>query len=114
MTALSIADGGVGGVLSRWSIIHTPPQEIPVVLTEFNRVLAPSGHLLIGFSASEDPSHPTQVYDHKVAPAYRWWPDHLAALLRESGLIEVARLVCEPEPTDPRQFKGVHLLARKA
>ncbi|MEU0522367.1 class I SAM-dependent methyltransferase [Streptomyces niveus] len=114
MTGLDIADGALGGVLSRWSVIHTPPGELPVILAEFHRVLAPGGHLLIGFSASEDPSHPTQVFDHAVAPAYRWWPDHLAALLRESGLAEVARLIREPQPTDRRQFRGVQLLARKA
>ncbi|GIE90619.1 class I SAM-dependent methyltransferase [Actinoplanes regularis] len=114
MTALNIADGVLGGVLSRWSIIHTPPREVAAILAEFHRVLAPGGHLLIGFSASEGPSHPTQVYDHTVAPAYRWWPDHLAAMLRGSGLAEVARMVREPEPTDRRQFQEVHLLARKA
>jgi SAM-dependent methyltransferase len=29
MAALNIADGVLGGALSRWSIIHTPPQELP-------------------------------------------------------------------------------------
>ncbi|WP_432094110.1 class I SAM-dependent methyltransferase [Streptomyces sp. bgisy100] len=113
MAALTIADGALGGVLSRWSIIHTPPPELPVILAEFHRVLAPGGHLLVGFWASDDPSHPTPVFDHAVAPAYRWPPDHLAAMLRESGLAEVARMVREPQPTDRRQFQEVHLLARK-
>ncbi|MDT0542476.1 MULTISPECIES: methyltransferase domain-containing protein [Streptomyces] len=114
MAEVNIADGVLGGVLSRWSIIHTPPQEIPAILAEFHRVLASGGHLLIGFSATDDPSHPTQVFDHAVVPAYRWWPDHLAALLRESGLAEVARMVRQPQPTDRRQFEEVYLLARKA
>lgn len=114
MAALDIADGLLGGILARWSVIHTPPQDLPAILAEFHRVLAPGGHLLIGFSASEEASHPTQVFDHTVAPAYRWWPDHLAATLRGSGLTEVARMVCEPRPTDRRQFKAVQLLARKA
>ncbi|MGW3660918.1 class I SAM-dependent methyltransferase [Streptomyces sp. NPDC005151] len=114
MAALNIADGVLGGVLSRWSIIHTPPQELPVILAEFHRVLAPGGHLLVGFWASDDPSHPTQVFDHTVAPAYRWSPDHLAAMLRKSGLTEVARMVREPQPTDRRQFQGIHLLAHRA
>ncbi|OEJ96204.1 class I SAM-dependent methyltransferase [Streptomyces thermolilacinus] len=114
MAALDIDDGALGGVLSRWSVIHIPPLELPAVLAEFHRVLAPGGHLLIGFSASEGPSHPSQIFDHAVAPACRWWPDHLAALLGEAGLTEVARLVREPQPTDRRQFQEVHLLARKA
>ncbi|MER5311107.1 class I SAM-dependent methyltransferase [Streptomyces sp. NPDC002773] len=114
MAALDIADGELGGVLSRWSVIHTPPHELPPILVEFHRVLAPGGHLLICFSATDGPSHPTQAFDHTVATAYRWSPDHLASLLRESGLAEVARLVREPEPTDRRQFQEVQLLARKA
>ncbi|MBP2401403.1 class I SAM-dependent methyltransferase [Streptomyces syringium] len=114
MAALDIADGELGGVLSRWSIIHTPPRELPAILAEFHRVLAPGGHLLIGFSATDDPSHPTQVFDHTVAPAYRWSPDHLAAMLRACGSAEVARMIREPQPTDRRQFQEVHLLARKA
>jgi len=113
MAALNIADSVLGGVLSRWSMIHTPPQELPAILAEFHRVLTPGGHLLVGFSASDDPSHPTQVFDHTVAPAYRWSPDHLAAMLRKSGLAEVARMVREPQPTDRRQFREIQLLARK-
>ncbi|KOX37637.1 MULTISPECIES: class I SAM-dependent methyltransferase [unclassified Streptomyces] len=114
MAALDIADGALDGVLSRWSVIHIPPDELPAILAEFHRVLTPGGHLLIAFSGSEGPSHPTQVFDHAVAPAHRWWPDHLAATLRESGLAETARMVREPRPTDRRQFQEIHLLARKA
>lgn len=114
MAASDLADGELDGVLSRWSVIHTPPSGLPAILAEFHRVLAPGGHLLIAFSATDGPSRPTQSFDHSVATAYRWSPDHLAALLRESGLAEVARLVREPEPTDRRQFQEVHLLARRA
>ncbi|MFF3153689.1 MULTISPECIES: class I SAM-dependent methyltransferase [unclassified Streptomyces] len=114
MAALDIPDGELAGVLSRWSIIHTPPPQLPSITSEFARVLAPGGHLLIGFWASGDASRPTQVFDHAVAPAHRWWPDHLAALLRTSGLTEVARMIREPQPTDRRQFQEVHLLVRKA
>ncbi|HEX6339758.1 class I SAM-dependent methyltransferase [Umezawaea sp.] len=114
MAALAIEDDALAGVLSRWSVIHTPPPDLPAVLAEFHRVLAPGGHLLVGFWASGDPDHPTEVFDHAVAPAYRWWPDHLSSLLREAGLAEVARMVREPQPADRRQFQEVNLLARKA
>ncbi|MFB7241983.1 SAM-dependent methyltransferase [Streptomyces populi] len=113
MAALDIADGALDGVLSRWSIIHTAPHELPGVLAEFHRVLAPGGHLLVGFWGGDDPSRPTQVFDHAVTPAHRWRPDHLSAMLREAGLDEVARMIREPQPTDRRQFQEVHLLARK-
>ncbi|MFI8825620.1 class I SAM-dependent DNA methyltransferase [Streptomyces sp. NPDC053431] len=114
MAALDIGDGALGGVLSRWSVIHTPPQELPAVFAEFARVLAPGGQLLIEFPATDGPDQETQAYDHTVATAYRWSPDRFAALLREHGLRESARLVSEPKPTDRRQFQEVQLLAYKA
>ncbi|MFE9821684.1 class I SAM-dependent methyltransferase [Streptomyces sp. NPDC005791] len=114
MAALDVADGVLTGALSRWSIIHTPPPQLPAILAEFHRVLASGGHLLVGFSATDDPSQLTQVFDHAVVPAYRWSPDHLSAMLGESGLAEVARMVRRPQPTDRRQFQEVQLLARKA
>ncbi|MFD4635063.1 class I SAM-dependent methyltransferase [Streptomyces sp. NPDC058284] len=114
MAALDIEDGVLGGVLSRWSVIHTPPPELPAILAETARVLAPGGHLLIEFPATDGPEHETQSYDHVVATAYRWSPDRFAELLREQGLTETSRLVIEPTPTDKRQFQEVQLLAHKA
>ncbi len=113
MAELDIADGALGGVLSRFSVIHTPPPELPAIVAEIARVLAPGGHLLIDFYATDGPDQETQSYDHSVATAYRWSPDRLAALLRAHGLIETARTVAEPTPADRRQFQEVQLLARK-
>ena len=113
MAALDIADGALGGVLSRYSIIHTPPQDLPSVVAEIARVLAPGGQLLISCFATDDPAIPTQSFDHSVVTAYRWSPDHLAGLLRDVGVSEVARVLCEPKPTDKRQFQELQLLAAK-
>ncbi|NUR62962.1 MAG: class I SAM-dependent methyltransferase [Catenulispora sp.] len=113
MMALDIADGALAAVVARYSIIHLVPEDVPGVLAEFRRVLAPGGHLFINFPASDDASHPTQSYDHKVVTAYRWWPDHFSALLAEAGLEELARLIEQPGPDAPRPFLAVGILARK-
>lgn len=113
MAELDLPDGALGGILSRASIIHTPPEHVPATLAEFSRVLAPGGHLLLEFVADDHPDQPARAYDHKVAVAYTWLPDHIAALLRASGLVELARMVREPEKTDRRQFQVVDILARK-
>ncbi|MGW4932841.1 class I SAM-dependent DNA methyltransferase [Streptomyces sp. NPDC004166] len=114
MAALDIEDGALGGVLSRWSVIHTPPQDLPAILAEIARVLTPGGHLLIDFPATAGPHEETQAYDHTVVTAYRWSPDRFAELLADHGLTESARLVIEPKPTDRRQFQEIQLLACKA
>ncbi|MFF0309015.1 class I SAM-dependent DNA methyltransferase [Streptosporangium sp. NPDC004379] len=113
MFALDLPDGALGGVLSNYSIIHTPPERIPEVFAEFSRVLAPGGHLLIGFQAHEDPSASPEAFDHVVALAYRWPPDRIAGLLREAGIAEVARMVIAPEEDEKRGFPHAFVLARK-
>jgi SAM-dependent methyltransferase len=109
MTALALGDGALGGILALYSVIHTRPQQLPAVFTEFHRVLAPGGYLLLGFFAGDDPL--PQEFDHKVAPAYRWSPDELAELLRRAGFVEVARLL--REPYEDERFQQAHLLALK-
>jgi SAM-dependent methyltransferase len=110
MSALDLADGVLGGILALYSVIHTQPRNLPVVFTEFQRVLAPGGHLLLGFFAGDDPL--PQEFDHKVTLAYRWSPDSLADLLRQAGFVEVARLLREPR--EGERFQQAHLLVRKS
>ncbi|MFB7075212.1 class I SAM-dependent methyltransferase, partial [Streptomyces sp. NPDC056290] len=49
MESLPIEDGALGGILAHYSMIHTPPGELPKLLAEQGRVLAPGGLLLISF-----------------------------------------------------------------
>ncbi|WP_447007181.1 class I SAM-dependent DNA methyltransferase [Saccharothrix isguenensis] len=109
MTSLDLADGVLGGILALYSVIHTPPRQLPAVFTEFDRVLAPGGHLLLGFFGGDDPQ--PREFDHKVALAYRWSPDSLAGLLCQAGFVEVARLLREPQ--EGERFQQAHLLVRK-
>ncbi|WP_084590043.1 class I SAM-dependent methyltransferase [Lentzea albidocapillata] len=80
MTALDLADGVLGGILAFYSVIHMPPDELPAVFAEFFRVLAPGGHLLLGFYAGDDPE--PQEFDHKVTLAYHEPSPGLPALSR--------------------------------
>ncbi|GES28631.1 methyltransferase [Streptomyces angustmyceticus] len=108
MEALPIEDGALGGVLAHYSMIHTPPGELPALLAEQVRVLAPGGLLLVSFFGTDGPE-PVR-FDHKVAPAYSWPVDRFAQLLAGSGLDIVARLL--HDPLSERGFLDAHLLAR--
>lgn len=108
MDALDLADGKLSGIVSWYSVIHTPPQDLPAYFTEFRRVLAPGGHLLLGFFEAE--GGPVTAFDHKVTTAYRWPIDGLAELVREAGFVEVGRML--REPGEDERFRRGHLLMR--
>ncbi|MGV9878437.1 class I SAM-dependent methyltransferase [Streptomyces sp. NPDC003006] len=108
MEALPVEDDALGGVLAHYSMIHTPPEELPALLAEQVRVLAPGGLLLVSFFGTEEPE--PVPFDHKVAPAYSWPVEQFAELLAEAGLITVARLL--HDPASERGFLDTHLLAR--
>jgi SAM-dependent methyltransferase len=67
MESLPVGNGVLGGVLAHYSMIHTPPGELPALLAEQVRVLAPGGLFLVSFFATDGPE-PVR-FDHKVTPA---------------------------------------------
>lgn len=106
---LQLADSTFGGVLAHFSIIHTPPAQVPTAFAECARVLVPGGYLLLGFQSGNDGPQTWEAFDHKVSPAYRWSIDALAALLRTAGFLELARLRAQRD-----RFPAGYLLMQKA
>jgi hypothetical protein len=51
------------------------------------------------------------AFDHKVAPAFLWPVDDLAALAGEAGFAEVGRMLREPR--EQERFRRGHLLMRR-
>jgi len=112
MTGLDLADGAAGGVVAWYSIIHIPPDLLPMVFAEFHRVLAPGGHLLLAFQVGDERRHITQGYGHEVSLyAYLSPPDRVADLLAQAGFAVQARLVREPDGRE--KHPQAVLLARK-
>lgn len=109
MDAVDAPDASLGGVMSWYSAIHTPPAELRHYLDEFHRVLAPGGHLLLGFFETGGPE--VVPFDHRVVTAYRWPIDAMASLATEAGFSEVARMRREPA-TNERFGQGRVLLRR--
>ncbi|GIF04866.1 class I SAM-dependent methyltransferase [Actinoplanes siamensis] len=87
MRDLGVADGSVAGILSWFSLIHLPPEQVDEALAGFRRMLAPGGVLVIGFF----PGDAVAAFDHKVVTAYRWPVDELSRRLRRAGFTEVER-----------------------
>jgi ubiquinone/menaquinone biosynthesis C-methylase UbiE len=87
LRGLPVADATLGGILAWYSLIHTDPADVPAVLVEFARVLAPGGSLLLGFFVGE----PREPFAHAVTTAYFWSADALEELLTDAGFEVVFR-----------------------
>ncbi|MFK4100983.1 class I SAM-dependent methyltransferase [Streptomyces sp. NPDC019531] len=98
MLELDLPDGSLAGALSWYSSIHTPVDELPRLFAEFHRVLAPGGHLLVGFQAGDEDRHHDGPWGHPVALTFlRRQPEQIVELLRAAGFALVSRTVREPD-----------------
>ena len=113
IAALSLPDGGLGGVVAWYSVIHTPPERQPLVFAEFARVLAPGGQLLMAFQAGADePVHHQQGYGHAISlHGWRLDPDRVGRQLADAGFGLRARVLREPEPSPYEKSRQAYLVA---
>lgn len=113
MLNLGLPDGALAGVVSWYSIIHTPAELLPDLFAELHRLLAPGGHLLLAFQVGDEPLHLDRPFDHSVSLDFnRLRPERITGLLRDAGFLPHAQLVREPRAgvDEPRQAS---LIVRK-
>jgi ubiquinone/menaquinone biosynthesis C-methylase UbiE len=109
---LPIGDGVLGGVVAWYSLIHAPPERLPLVLSELHRVLAPGGWLVTAFQVGDERRHIEHGYGHDVSlHAYRRSPTQVEELLTAARFETRTRVVREPE--DPETVPQAYLLARR-
>ncbi|MEV0183957.1 class I SAM-dependent methyltransferase [Streptomyces sp. NPDC050625] len=114
MLDLDLPDGGLAGVMSWYSSIHTPVELLPALFTEFHRVLAPGGHLLLGFQAGDAPRRHDNPWGHPVALEFqRRRPERMAELLAGAGFALLSRTVREADEDLGESTPQAFLIARK-
>lgn len=111
LTALGAADASLGGIVSRYSLIHLDPDRLPAVFDEWCRVLRPGAPVLVSFFGSRSPEDHGTPFDHKVVAAHELDPATVAAQLGAAGFVDIEVGVLPP-PEDGRPFDQATILAR--
>ncbi|WP_433495878.1 class I SAM-dependent DNA methyltransferase [Micromonospora sp. CA-248089] len=110
MTRLDLTDECLTGLLSWFSLIHVPDDEVPAVLAGFHRVLRSGGVVLLGFHAGDGSrlktqgygGHPMRVYVHRRPPG------RVAAWLTDAGFTVEAEMTHRPAPDVEGGFVFAH------
>jgi SAM-dependent methyltransferase len=91
---LDVVDASLGGLVSWYSLVHTPRHLLPVAFGEFFRVLRPGGHVLLAFKAGDEMRALTHGYGHDIELDVYWHPpDLVVEMLTDAGFHESMRLV---------------------
>ncbi|EME52414.1 class I SAM-dependent DNA methyltransferase [Amycolatopsis decaplanina] len=113
MPGLSFEDDALAGVVAWYSIIHTPRERLPEIFADFNRILAPGGHLLVAFQVGDEVRHIEHAYGHDIScDAYRLSPEKITTQLGETGFSVISTLVREPSE-EFEKTPQAYLIARK-
>ena len=112
LSELPYADMQLGGVFAWYSIIHSPPADLPRIFAEFFRVLAPGGHALLSFHVGEGHRHLSHAYGHNVSmDAHLFTAEIIAGHLTSAGFNVIAQMTREAR-THEKTPQAV-LLARR-
>ncbi|MFF5159878.1 class I SAM-dependent DNA methyltransferase [Streptomyces sp. NPDC000348] len=113
MRNLGLPDGALAGVVSWYSTIHTPQDELPALYAEFRRVLAPGGHLLLAFQCGDEPRRHEHPWGHPVTLDFRRMrPGRVAPLLEAAGFTLVQRTVRAADTDRGESTPQAFLVAR--
>ena len=84
LPGVPVPDGGYGGILAWYSLIHLDPAALPGALAAIRGALRPCGRLLLGLFDGGDVPGP-EPFEHAVVTAHRWPVPVVVALLRAAG-----------------------------
>ncbi|MFI7350596.1 class I SAM-dependent DNA methyltransferase [Streptomyces sp. NPDC049936] len=114
MLELDLPDGALAGAVSWYSSIHTPAERLPDLFGEIRRVLAPGGHLLLGFQVGDEPSLLDRPFGHPVALEFeRRRPEAMAGLLERAGFTVLSQTVRVQEADTSAKVPQACLIARR-
>ena len=113
MTALTLPDASLAGIVARYSTIHLTDAELTVAFAEFHRVLAPAGHVLLDFQIGNERIERTEAYGHAISlTTFRRPVATMVRALEGASFEIVAQLTRGPDSRE--KVHQAHLIARRS
>lgn len=112
MFEVDLPTDSVDGIVGWYSIIHTPPEQLPAIFEELGRVLVDKGLLLLAFQIGDERVRLEHAYGRAASyDVYRLSPEKICAQLANAGFGVEVRVV--REATDAERQSQAYLLARR-
>lgn len=82
--------GSVGGILSRYSLIHADPSSLRSIFEHWAHLLEPGAPTTLAFFAADTPQDHGQPFDHKVITAYQLSSEVIVQQLDDAGFVAMS------------------------
>ncbi|MES1211613.1 MAG: class I SAM-dependent methyltransferase, partial [Acidobacteriota bacterium] len=106
-------DASLAGVVAFYSIVHFEPAELPAVLLEMRRILAPGGLGLISFHIGDQVVHVEDLYGARVSLDFRFHvPQNVIEALQSARFKVIEQVEREPYEGAEYPSRRCYLLAR--
>ena len=115
MLALTdIPDSAFGGIAAFYSIVHIPREQVSQALSEFKRVLAPNGVLLMAFHLGNEIVHRDEWWGEKVSVDFIFFErEEVKTYLRDAGFILEEAIERDPYPEVEFESRRAYIFARR-
>jgi SAM-dependent methyltransferase len=115
MLALEEPDASVAGIAAFYAIVHLQPDEVARAASEWSRVLAPGGWLLMSFHVGDERIHLDEFLGERVTIDFVFH-DRAAVerRLTDAGLVVETRLERRGDPAVEYPSLRAYLLARRS
>jgi SAM-dependent methyltransferase len=114
MLDLPAPDASWAGITSFYSIIHLPPDSLPIAFGEFHRTLLPGGLLLVAFHVGDERIHEDELWGFDVdLDMYLLRREAIQRLIEQAGFSVLAHLERQPNAAVEYPSRRAYILARK-
>lgn len=115
MTALPLPDCAAGALCSWYSMVHTQPDELAALFTEFRRVLTADGWILLAFQTNAPTLDLTTAFGHDVELRFlRHDVQHVLATLCLAGFTPYRHTVRPRSDEHGETADQAFVIARRA